>query len=286
MKKNAAQPLRIGLLTPKLASQYISSIVEAFDNRSYDTGKYGCDVELFCTRGEEKIKNNLLEEIAADKKVDALAVLFLKPSEKLISKYKKAGIPLVLIENDAPGVHSVNVDNFKGSFKAVDYLCKYKRDRVGLIRGQTAGEEVGSVPLEREYAYKEALKKNSITYRPQLVIDVKHHTMQEGSEALTKLLSVEPKLDAVFCAAGDLVAAGVLKEARMRRIKVPQELAVIGYDDQIFAPLIEPALTTVRQPITKIGETAFEICMEAAQGKLTREKKVVFDPELIKRESA
>jgi DNA-binding LacI/PurR family transcriptional regulator len=286
MKTKVKNAPVIGFLTPKIASPYISSVLDAFENRSYTYGKHNCSIRIYSTRGEQSIKKEVVASIASGREVDALAVLFLKPDPSTVALFRKHNIPLILIENDVKGAHSINVNNVKGAFKAVDYLAKNSRKHIGFVRGQTAGEEVGPVPLQREQGYRDALKKNKLKFRPELVTYVKHHTHSEGIDALDYLLAKEPKLDAVFCAAGDLTATGIIKQAKRYGYKIPSGLAVVGYDNAVIAPLVEPPLTTVMQPVAQMGGAAFDMCIDALDGMLKKEKKTVFEPELIIRESA
>jgi len=115
---------------------------------------------------------------------------------------------------------------------------------------------------------------------------VESYKYEEGSESLSRFLDKGPGVDAIFCAAGDIVAMGVMEEARKRGMAIPNDLSLIGYDDILAARLLNPSLTTVRQSFGEIASVAFDIVLEAIGGKLTKEEHVLLEPELIIRESA
>jgi DNA-binding LacI/PurR family transcriptional regulator len=92
--------------------------------------------------------------------------------------------------------------------------------------------------------------------------------------------------DSVFCAAGDTVALGFMKEARRLGIKVPGDIAVVGYDDILAASMVSPSLTTIRQPIIKMGMEALSIILRTLNNEIKETVTTTFEPELIVRESA
>jgi DNA-binding LacI/PurR family transcriptional regulator len=100
------------------------------------------------------------------------------------------------------------------------------------------------------------------------------------------LLKGNKDIDAVFCGAGDNTAIGVINAIKEAGLRVPQDIAVVGYDDIPVASAFTPSLTTVRQPVEKMGNEAFIITLEAMQGRLKTLTNLVFEPELIVRESA
>jgi LacI family transcriptional regulator len=182
----------------------------------------------------------------------------------------------------------VRVDNVKGAKLAVQHLLSKGRKKIGLLMGNSKPEDIyepNPVAEERLKGYQEALKEGGLSFDPKLVGIVENYTPEEGSELLGRLLEVEPKLDAVFSAAGDWVAMGVLDEARKRGLQVPRDLSLVGYDDVLQARLINPPLTTIRQSFGEIASVAFDIAMESIDGKLAQEKHILLEPELIVRAS-
>ena len=136
---------------------------------------------------------------------------------------------------------------------------------------------VGVTPKERLEAYKKALSDNGMQYDPKKVVEVVQYSFEEGEQALAELLKRDPSIDAVFSAAGDMVALGVLDEALRQKIEVPQQISIVGYDDINMAALSRPALTTVKQPIVEMGYRSFELLSATIDGKVKEPETIVFE---------
>jgi DNA-binding LacI/PurR family transcriptional regulator len=180
----------------------------------------------------------------------------------------------------------LKTDNFKGGFLAAEYLLKKGRKKIGIIVGKLDGDEVGTSPVERLKGYQRALEEFNVNFDKDYVFEVSDFDYKDGKAGLAKFLSMNKKIDSVFCAAGDLTAMGLLEEARKRGIKIPQDLSVVGYDGLDMSAVVNPPLTTIKQSITELGKEAFKIAVDAANGKLKEPKKIILQPELIIRESA
>jgi DNA-binding LacI/PurR family transcriptional regulator len=139
---------------------------------------------------------------------------------------------------------------------------------------------------EREQGYKKALSAKSIAANERLMVTVDNNYINEGRAIMQTLLKSNRDIDAVFCGAGDSTAIGAINAIKQAGLRVPQDIAVVGYDDIPVASVFTPSLTTVRQPVEKMGNEAFVMALEAMQGRLSEQKKLVFEPELIIRESA
>ncbi len=279
----------IVFMAPKYASPFISEILEAFETRSIQTNRYVEDIITFSTRGDVKIKEELFKKILYGKKAAALVALSINPSKKVISDYKKFGIPIILLGNMMKGAHSVRVDNFKGAFMATEYLINRGKKNIGFISGRTVDDGSCDLDLsivERRLGFEAALSKHGIPLKNEHIEIVHDFTYEDGIAGLNNLLGKGVKLDAVFCAAGDIVAMGVMERAEEAGIKIPQDLAVIGFDDMMFSKHLNPPLTTVYQPIKELGSVAFDTAVAAIEGKLDKTQDIILEPKLIVRKSA
>lgn len=279
----------LAFVLPRFGSAFVTNIMEAFESRTYETRRYLNGIQPYSTRNEVATLEEILRKILYSRKADAVVLLDQVPSPKIVSEFKDKKIHLVLIETQTSGAHSVRVDNVKGARAAVEHLLSRGRKRIGLLVGDAkpdAQYEPNPVAEERLQGYRQALEGAGIAFDAERVAVVQNYTAEEGGELFSQLLRKDPKLDAVFSAAGDMVAMGVMDEARKRGIVIPKDLSLVGYDDILQARLIHPTLTTVRQSFGDIASVAFDIAMEAIDGKLTKEKHVLLDPELIVRESS
>lgn len=240
----------------------------------------------YATRGGYKIKKKILMNLVNSKRADGVIVLNIRPSADIVSFYKKNKVPLILIEEEVKGVHTIKSDNFSGAKKAVSYLIKKGKRKIGLVIGKYENKFSALSSIERFNGYKLALKENGIEIDKRMIFQIEDFYFEDGIKALEYFISEGIKPDAIFCAAGDMVAMGIIKEAQKRKIKIPEDIAIIGFDDIVVSEIVNPSLTTVRQPIEKMGQEAYKLAVNAVEGKITEPQKLVFEPELIIRESA
>jgi len=276
----------IAFVSTRYASAFISLVIEGAENRSFSMGIYANKLSLYSTRGLRELKNETFMKIASGNLADAVIALFVKPSTEAMAVMKKAGIPLILLEAKMPGASSITVDNMSGAFDATSYLVGKGRKKIAVIRGEIGHEEVGPTPSDREKGYIKALTENGMTFDKKLVEEVRAYTYDEGKQALDNLLARDKGIDAVFCAAGDMCALGVMERAKQLGIRIPDDIALIGFDDIPIAANTIPSLTTVKQPIIEMGGKAFEIAVDAAEGRIVKPVNISFKPELILRDSA
>ena len=279
----------IAFMTTRFAAPFLAELLDAFERKAIKENKYVHNIVPYSTRNDPKVRDELFKKILYGRKASAVVAVALNPDPKIIREYKRNGIPVILIENDMKGANSVNVDNFKGGFAAAEYLIKSGRKRIGLITG---GLDIktpwGLNPsaIERKAGFESALEKYGRVLKKQHIEMTHNYNREEGKISLDNFISRKAGLDAIFCSAGDAMAMGVLERAREIGIKIPDDLAVIGFDDMVYAAQLNPPLTTVRQPIEDIASAAFDMAVDAMEGKLKKEKHVIFDPVLIIRKSA
>jgi LacI family transcriptional regulator len=248
----------------------------------------GADLNInqYSTLGSSERKSRILEQLIKGRRADAVIGLSLKPDRALVGAFGEAGIPLVLVEEKAEGASSVIGDSEAGARLAVAHLLSRGRRRIGLVVGRTGGEEAGLSPSLRLGGFRAALTEAGLDAGAFPVAYIEGYQVEEGRGALAELLDAEPGLDSVFCAAGDIVALGVLDEARKRGLDVPGKLAIVGYDDLFVSSLVSPALSTLRQPIGLMGSTALSLALEALSDRGFSPLNRVFEPELMVRESS
>ncbi|HDQ26911.1 MAG TPA: LacI family transcriptional regulator [bacterium] len=236
---------------------------------------------LYSTRGIEENERDMLRRIYYERRADGLIIISLKADQEILDEFKKENVPVVFIEEIVKGAPTVKFNNIKGAFMATEYLIKQGRKEIAIAIGDT-----GLNAEERLKGYKEALEKHNIEFDQNKIINVLNYSFEEGEEILNVILESEKKIDAVFCGAGDITAIGIMDAAKSRGVKVPDDLAVIGYDDIYISNLTTPSLTTIRQPIAQMGMRSFDLLMEMIEGKAGSESKIIsFEPELIIRGS-
>jgi len=201
--------------------------------------------------------------------------------DSLIPDILRSGIPLVSIGRyPDKQVHYVDSDNVGGARMAVEHLIRLGHRSIATITGRL-GMSVGQDRLE---GYRQALLAHGIPVKDELIVEG-DFTERSGMIAMQRLLPTSPT--AVF-ATNDVMAIGALKALRAVGLKVPQDVALVGFDDMPTAAMVEPALTTVRQPIERMGLMAVELLLTML-GNPTDEKtsahRIILPTELIIRAS-
>jgi DNA-binding LacI/PurR family transcriptional regulator len=274
----------IALFADFLYPLFYQQILHGIEHRIAATPYY---VLHFSAFREETARDDIFRKILYGNVADGLISLNRIPSAELLVAYRKEKFPLVIIEQDVPGVNSVVCDNFRGGYLATDYLIRKGRRNICCIAALSDDLRGGSdVQVKRIDGYKSALEDHGLSYQPDNVIDIPNFYFDAGKQCYRDVLKKRKAIDAVFSAAGDAIAIGVMHAALGEKVKIPDDLAIIGYDDLEVDSFIHPALTTIRQPGSQMGSKAIEIALRSLdENRENNVHKVVFEPELIERES-
>jgi len=236
---------------------------------------------LYSTKGMDENEEDLLRRILYERRADGVIIISLKAKKELMEEFRKENVAAVFIEEIVEDFPTVKFNNIKAAYIATEHLIKNKRKNIGLIVGNK-----GLNAEERLRGYKEALSHYNIDFDKDKVVEIVDYSFEDGEKALNTLMEKNKKIDAVFCAAGDITAIGFMDAAKDKGIIIPDDIAIIGFDDIYLANLTTPGLTTIRQPITKMGMQAFDLLLDVIKGKEEDGKKIIsFEPELIIRES-
>jgi DNA-binding LacI/PurR family transcriptional regulator len=220
--------------------------------------------------------------------VDGVLLASLHGDDPLPVALERAGVPAVLVGRPAGGVPRsigtapasyVDADNRGGARKAVDHLAGLGRRRIATI----AGPQDMGVGLDRLEGYREGLAAAGLAAADDLV-EAGDFTEEGGAAAMERLLRRPGRpVDAVF-AASDLMAAGALRALRAAGRRVPEDVAVVGFEDSAVARYAQPPLTTVRQPIEEMGRQATRLLLAKVAGQAGG-MHLILDVELVVRAS-
>lgn len=273
----------IGIIVPEITSYYFSSVIHGIQDLFSDTGYH-----LIISQSEESfVKEKNILEAMAKIRVDGLLI---SPTSKTRSsrhfdKLINDGTPIVLFDRDCPGFSSdkVLVDDYDGAFQAVEYLIKTGCHRIAHI----SGPQNLSISMHRLNGYLDALKKHQISIDEKLVFNVGGFKPEHGVKAAKQILKMPEMPDAVF-AFNDGIAIGAMYVFKEACIQIPDQISVVGFDDEPHSSYFIPPLTSVWQPVYDMGLLSARILL----GKLTdKNQKASFrdemlKPELIVRESS
>jgi DNA-binding LacI/PurR family transcriptional regulator len=192
-----------------------------------------------------------------------------------------SGRPLAFAPAEPSGIGRavvpyVDIDHVSGVTNAVRHLLDAGRQRIATI----AGPQDMVAGIERLAGYREVLRGSD----RRSIVAVGDFTRESGAVAMRHLLNDDPALDAVFVAS-DLMADGALRTLREAGRRVPDDVAVIGFDDAEFARYTDPPLTTVRQPIIEIGREMVRLLLRLAEGEPV-EDALILPTHLVVRDSA
>lgn len=199
--------------------------------------------------------------------------------QSIILELAKTNIPLLVagrpLHHDQ--VCYIDIDNVSASEKAVRHLISTNHKHIATI----AGILTSTVGYDRLEGYKIALENSSLKFNPSLIIE-SDFTESGGYNAMKKLIPLKP--DAVF-AASDMMAIGAIRAIREAEMNVPDDIAVIGFDDLPIPAVSELQLTTIHQPVVHFGFKAVETLLELIESDYPVIKKVLMDTELIVRKT-
>ncbi|GIJ21682.1 LacI family DNA-binding transcriptional regulator [Micromonospora lutea] len=210
--------------------------------------------------------------------VDGVLFASLHGADPLPARLAALGIPVVCSGRplDGADVPYIDVDQVGGVTRAVRHLIDSGRRRIATI----AGPQDMVAGIERLAGYRDTVTAAGL---PEMVA-VGDFTRESGAAAMRELLAAHPDLDAVF-AASDLMAHAALRTLREAGRRVPDDVAVIGFDDIETAAYTDPPLTTVRQPIVELGRQGTRLLLRLAAGEQV-EPALILPTELIIRDSA
>jgi LacI family transcriptional regulator len=227
---------------------------------------------------EPEYERRMIRQIVSNGTVDGVVVSSTLMDDPIVLSLHNSNMPFILIgHHPTIDVNSVDIDNVQAAKQAALHLINCGRSRVATINGpqnQIAGHD-------RSDGFKLALQEKGLAFDAALSVDG-DFTEASGYAAMQKLLLAGP--DAVF-AANDIMAAGALRAIREAGLRVPQDIALAGFDDVPIAAQLTPPLTTIRQPIRSMGGLAVETLIEVIHQPETQPRRIVLQPELIIRAS-
>ena len=214
--------------------------------------------------------------------VDGALLASLHGNDPLPMAVAGRGIPVVVGGRPPRGatVSYVDVDNVQGARTATEHLITTGRKIVATITGppdMSAGQD-------RLTGYRQALEATGQRPDPSLEA-VGDFTREGGAEAMRRLLEARPDVDAVF-AASDLMAAGAVQVLRAAGRRIPEDVAIVGFDDSSTAEATEPPLTSVRQPIEEMGREMVRLLLEHTADPGSVPRKVILATQLVRRRSS
>lgn len=269
----------VGVIVPEMITPFASQVIEGIQKVLYPKGLK----VIIAQSGEnpETERENLLmmERFMVDGIIICLSHHTRNREEYV--RLQSEGIPMVFYDRipDGLDVSKVVVDDYLKSFFMVEHLIRLGRKRIAHLQAPPYIYN----SLERARGYRDALSKFNIPIDAALIIQT-GVTIEDGRQAALQLLKAETPFDAIF-AFTDTLAIGAMNCLKEQQIKIPEEVAVASFSGTILSTIVTPQLTTVEQPLFKMGETAAELILEKISHPEAKNRTIVLDAEIQLRAS-
>ncbi|MGQ9631621.1 MAG: LacI family DNA-binding transcriptional regulator [bacterium] len=273
------QTRTLGVIVTDNANPFYAQVIKGIEDVARRKG-YNI---ILCNSDENPEREAEALRLLREKRVDGILITPVQRGRRYISDLRGLGIPFVLLNRHSKVAKTDYVinDNAYGASLAVGRLIEIGRRRIAYISGPPS---VSSV-RERLEGCRRALQDRGLSPR-NLIVKHTNLKMEDGYLSMKRLLNLSSPPTGVF-AYSDLLAIGAMKAIREEGLRIPEDIALVGYDDIEYAAFLEVPLTTVRQPRYRIGEEAANILIDKLEGKGSDDvKHIVLRPELIVRRSA
>ncbi|MDN4501163.1 LacI family DNA-binding transcriptional regulator [Alteromonadaceae bacterium BrNp21-10] len=180
---------------------------------------------------------------------------------------------------DMLGIPKVNIDNVAAAREGTEYLASLGHKLIGVVAGHSLTPSTES----RLAGYRQAIDSANINYNPNL-ISTGNYDLNMAEEATQYLMSLRPRPTAIF-AFSDEMAIGCLSALHKLKIKIPEEVSVLGFDGISYGPFLNPALSTVAQPLQQIGQACMQLLLPQLNGEPMQDCNRVLPHELVIRQS-
>lgn len=227
-----------------------------------------------------EVRSAFARRVARHREPDGLIITSIVENDPLLDDLLKRNRRFVMVEtppHHQDQVSFVTVDNVRAAEIAVEHLIALGRRRIATITGDIAIRDA----VDRLTGYQNALQKADISVDSRFIIYGKFHR-NAGYQGMRELLPLRP--DAVF-AGVDTIALGVLDAIDEAGLRVPDDIAVVGFDDLDVALQAKPSLTTIRHSVQTVGSTAARLLIDLVEGKVQHPHHIVLPTELIIRDS-
>ena len=277
----AGRSRTIGLVVLDIANPFFTDVARGVEDVA---NAQGLSV-ILCNTDDEPDKQAAHLDALAEQRVQGVLITPTAEPSPQLESLRRRGVPVVLVDRRAPdtGQCSVAVDDHLGGRLAGEHLLERGHRRIAFIGGVSGLPQV----QERLDGVRAAVRAVRGSDDDLTVISPESLTVAGGLEAAARIVGIPAarRPTAVVCA-NDLLALGVLQGAVRHGVRVPDDLAIVGYDDIDFAAAAAVPLTSVRKPRLELGRRATELLLAEARGDGHRHEQQVFGPMLVVRESS
>lgn len=273
----------LGLVVLDVANPFFTDVARGVDEATSAAGM----AVIFCNSDGDPAREASFLDLLEEQRVQGVLITPIDDANARLLRLRDRGILVILLDRLArrPDLCSVSVDDVLGGELAMRHLLETGHRRVAFVGGPARLEQV----RDRHEGAVRAVRDAGLAERETLRhVETPHTTVPAGRDAAERILGTPraSRPTAVFCA-NDLLALGVLQVLTRQRVRVPADIALVGYDDIDFAAAAAVPLSSVRQPRQRLGRAAAELLIDEANNPDTHQhRQVVFEPELVVRDSS
>lgn len=267
----------LGLIIPNIQNLFFADLARGVE----DVASRNNFAVLLCNYDEDEAKERFYLDVMQAESVDGIILPPIHEDDPAVLDVVKRGTPVVCVDRSlrAGNLDKVEIDNHMGALAAVTHILERGHKRVGII----CGPADSSTGRERMRGYKEAHVQAGVPIKSELVRcgDFK----QESGRLLAATLLDLPEPPTALFVCNGLMTVGALEEISARGLKIPREIAIVGFDELPLASVFNPPLTLVRQPAYEVGKCAAELLLKRLEERNRPPTSLKLLPELIVRKS-
>ncbi len=276
----------VGLVVADVITPFCTSVIESVQSSLRKHGYWMLLATHQLESGQDaRLQARLVEELGRSRRIDGL--LILTPMESSLESLRavaREGIPSVLIDMqyDDAELNYIMVDNYQGGYQATEHLLKSGYRDIAII----CGPDWMQVSHDRLNGYKAALRDWNVPIHPGRIVPGGGFDEDAGRRAMRALLATDHRPQALF-ASDDLIAFGAMAvlDENGSKLRIPEDIAFVGFDDSPSAASFRPPLTSVRQPLEYMGQLATEHLCRLIAGETNEPLQVTVETELVVRSS-
>ena len=267
----------LGLVVPDVGNPFFTEVARGVEDAARKR-----DYAVFLCNSDESVeKEDRYINVLMEQQVRGVLITPADIKADRIESLRARGICVTLLDRELAGRNqcSVSVDDVHGGQIAIEYLASLGHKRIAWVCGPAKIPQVA----DRAAGVAKAAKLSNVEI---VHLEVQLMNATNGEVAARDLLALDVLPTAVFCA-NDLLALGVMRELLNQDIRIPEQIAIVGYDDIQFAPSAAVPLTSISQPAYQIGVTAADLILSECESDETHEhQQIKFQPRLIERASS
>ncbi len=268
----------IGLIVPDNSNPFFAEVARGIEDRGFELG-----YSLILCNSDSRLEKELAYlDVLTSKRVDGIVFIGVTAKSQHVESLVNSGTPVVIVDRKMPSVlaDAVLVDNFHGGYEATRHLLDLGHRRIGCITGPSDL----TPSADRVAGYRTALEEFGVGPDDDLLVKGDYYALS-GERAVWRFLELDRPPTAIF-ACNDLMAIAAMKALADNGLRVPQDVAVVGFDDIALASYVNPPLTTVIQPKHEMGTTAMEVLHKRIKGEgVETRQEILLECQLVVRES-